>query len=535
MNHILYISNEAMMGGAAQSLLNMLKVIRNRNIYPVVILPNHGIIEDVLKEMNIKYYVIPFTTGYGKIGTGSKEKDNADFVANYEAALKLQEIIQYERIDLIHINTSVSNIGAFAALMAGIPYVWHFRELVEEDFECEFWDKTLKNELMKYADATIAISKTVLTVYKDKYEVTPVHIYNGIDADKYRRELSRLSHDESMHNFIITGAISKNKGQFDAVRALEILLSEGIKNIHLTMMGHGSEGFRWFLKKYIQQHELEQYVTVLPFQKDLTEYRKNCEYALTTSKMEALGRCTIEAMFAGNIVIGADTGGTKEIIGEDETRGYLYRQGDVKSLASVMKRVMEENPQIKEQCRRNAQRYVEETFSLDGYADKMISLYEGVLTRESSGTNQNKKIFIERLAKRHEHLRNLTTSYKLPESNYQVTLKKWMYLNEQNRTISGYLKNKNIKTVAIYGMGNLGSRLYDELLAADVTVPYVIDRKSELLKEVMVVKDPESKPEGVDAVIVTVLSEEESMASHYREKYACCAMGISEILDNLIK
>lgn len=34
--------------------------------------------------------------------------------------------------------------------------------------------------------------------------------------------------------------------------------------------------------------------------------------------MEALGRSTIEAMLAGNIVIGADTGGTKELIGLEE-------------------------------------------------------------------------------------------------------------------------------------------------------------------------------------------------------------------------
>ena len=37
-------------------------------------------------------------------------------------------------------------------------------------------------------------------------------------------------------------------------------------------------------------------------------FRKKVSYSITGSKMEALGRSTIEAMLAGNIVIGADTG-----------------------------------------------------------------------------------------------------------------------------------------------------------------------------------------------------------------------------------
>ncbi len=72
---------------------------------------------------------------------------------------------------------------------------------------------------------------------------------------------------------------------------------------------------------------LKEEVTFLPYVNNLTELRENSDFALVCSRMEALGRVAIEAMLAGLPVIGADTGGTKELIGENEERGYLYRQG----------------------------------------------------------------------------------------------------------------------------------------------------------------------------------------------------------------
>ena len=60
--------------------------------------------------------------------------------------------------------------------------------------------------------------------------------------------------------------------------------------------------------------------------------------------MEALGRVTLEAMLAVNMVIGTYTGGTLELIGENQERGYLYKQGNYRDLAKVMKELMSFEP-----------------------------------------------------------------------------------------------------------------------------------------------------------------------------------------------
>ena len=73
---------------------------------------------------------------------------------------------------------------------------------------------------------------------------------------------------------------------------------------------------------------LKEEVTFLPYVNNLTELRENSDFALVCSRMEALGRVAIEAMLAGLPVIGADTGGTKELIGENRGKGLSLSAGE---------------------------------------------------------------------------------------------------------------------------------------------------------------------------------------------------------------
>ena len=57
-------------------------------------------------------------------------------------------------------------------------------------------------------------------------------------------------------------------------------------------------------------------------------------------------------------------------------------------------------------------------------------------------------------------------------------LVQWLEKRNQNRTIGAYLKEKGIKNVGIYGLGTIGERLLEELLAdKDITVSYILDKK----------------------------------------------------------
>ena len=54
------------------------------------------------------------------------------------------------------------------------------------------------------------------------------------------------------------------------------------------------------------------------------------------SQSEAFGRVTVEAMMSGCLVIGANAGGTMELISDNVT-GLLYTSGDYSDLAEKIK------------------------------------------------------------------------------------------------------------------------------------------------------------------------------------------------------
>lgn len=528
--HVLFIANESALGGAGTSLIDMIKGLQRKGNKCVVIIPAQGIIEERLKELDVTYYVVSYTVGYGRISEARQEDEDRNFYDNYEAAKRLQDLIQKEKIDLIHINSSVSNVGAFAAMMAGIPYVWHFRELLEEDFDCEFWDKPLKMELFQKCDALISISKTVQQSYKKKYGLDSDHVYNGVDAERYKRSITWEK--QKLHKFLITGVISANKGQWDAVKAMDVLVKRGITNVHLSLLGRSSGRIVWIMRQFIREKHLENYVEIVPFQKDLSKYRGGNVYSITTSKMEALGRCTIEAMLAGNVVIGADTGGTLEIIGEDHTRGYLYKQGDYVSLADTMYQAMTDSVEAKKEYLENAQRYAEETFSLERYANHIIEIYDRVMQQNDHEEKITaRRVFLNSLEKRFRELDYSTI--EIPQKTFSEIQQLWNDLQENEIYIKEYFIERGLHNIAIYGMGNLGCHLYDEIIGADTLhLQYMIDRNDAVIGDYIKITSPEERLENIDILVVAMSSGAEKIINHYQGN-GYKVVSIAEILETL--
>ncbi|SEK82937.1 Glycosyl transferase family 2 [Pseudobutyrivibrio ruminis] len=83
----------------------------------------------------------------------------------------------------------------------------------------------------------------------------------------------------------------------------------------------------------------------------------------------------------------------------------------------------------------------------------------------------------------------------------------WMLSKDNGCSIDKILKNKGIKTVAIYGLAELGKTLYYELYKSMISVEYCIDR-NELVKMpyTTVYNLPPKEEKKVDAIIVTAIT-----------------------------
>lgn len=81
----------------------------------------------------------------------------------------------------------------------------------------------------------------------------------------------------------------------------------------------------------------------------------------------------------------------------------------------------------------------------------------------------------------------------------------WLRVRQEGKTLVEYFKKQGYKTVAIYGMKELGERLYDELQGSDITVKYVIDKNADEIYADVDVITPDEELEPVDVIVVTAL------------------------------
>lgn len=532
--NIMYVINDDTLGGATQSLLDLLKEIK-KEVNPVVVIRKGVKIKESFDALKILYYEIQFFTDHVKIGNLTPEKKGEDFKYSYEAALQLLPIIEKENVQLIHINSSVSYFAAMAALIAGVPYVWHIRELVEEQFGCEFINNDLKQKLYVQADKLISISDYVKQRYYEKYSVNTQKIYNGIDVEKYK-----LNVDENIDFkkiFLVVAMISPEKGQWDAICATEILVKKGYSDIQLIIVGDHGEGYAWALNKYIKSRNLDKNIKILPFQNDLSELHRQASYAITCSQNEALGRVTIEAMLGGNIVIGAKSGGTTEIIGEDEDRGFLYELHNSEALAGAMIRAMECPEEIKIQMLKRAQAYAEDTFDTKKYCMKLLDVYSEVI---SSFKTKNQKRFINALEEKYESIKNneiikeQSVDSQLLKSEAAFSLAaKWLEIRQRGYSLAEYFKKNNYQSVAIYGMAVLGLRLYDELENTDIEIRYLLDRNPNGMEKILEFVSLQEKL-IVDVIVVTVAAAEKQLVKEIKKTGYDNVIGLSDILNDFV-
>jgi hypothetical protein len=94
---------------------------------------------------------------------------------------------------------------------------------------------------------------------------------------------------------------------------------------------------------------------------------------------------------------------------------------------------------------------------------------------------------------------------------YYDVLCEWLDMKREGQDVSGYFEHNGIKTIAIYGMGQLGLNLYYDLQdVKNVDVKYCIDnfmKNRDLFDFDILTTDMLGNVESVDAIIVTPMHQ----------------------------
>lgn len=201
-------------------------------------------------------------------------------------------------------------------------------------------------------------------------------IHNGIDIEKFYNPNKEIFESDKVI-FIFVGGFADYKGHPEFAQACVKVAEQGFQNFDIWFVGTGNAKVREEVLAYLADHGLSDHVQYLGYQRDVEKLFAQSDISFTCSKSEAFGRITVEAMLAGNLLIGADSAGTQELISHMET-GLLYAKGNPDDLAEKIMFAMN-NKFVSKQIAANGRKYMSENMTAQINAENVAALYKKII------------------------------------------------------------------------------------------------------------------------------------------------------------
>lgn len=115
------------------------------------------------------------------------------------------------------------------------------------------------------------------------------------------------------------------------------------------------------------------------------------------------------------------------------------------------------------------------------------------------------------------------------ESFYNLA-ERWITLYEDGKSLEYILEERNIKTVAVYGLGKLGKHVVTQLKGSEVKVVYAIDRAVKGYWQDVEVIPLQGHIPNVDAVIVTAINDMDAIERNLKKHTSCTILSLEELL-----
>lgn len=112
-------------------------------------------------------------------------------------------------------------------------------------------------------------------------------------------------------------------------------------------------------------------------------------------------------------------------------------------------------------------------------------------------------------------------------------VEKWMRIKQSGKNLSSYFEAYGYKKIAVYGIGDLGKLLINELEDTSIIVEYAIDKNVESNGNINVVK-PDSDLSEVDAIVVTAIAYFDDINENISKKVQCPIISLEDIIYEVV-
>lgn len=124
-----------------------------------------------------------------------------------------------------------------------------------------------------------------------------------------------------------------------------------------------------------------------------------------------------------------------------------------------------------------------------------------------------------------------TVSQKVDKfKGYYNILNQWLALKQQGISLEKFFIENKYNKIAIYGMGELGNRLYDELKDSSIEVKYAIDKNAMAVYSNIDVVDMDEVTDDVDIIVVTAIFAMGKIEEELQSKVSCPIVSLEDIV-----
>ncbi|WP_412873764.1 glycosyltransferase [Curtobacterium poinsettiae] len=355
---VAFLSHSAALSGA--ELLVARVTASCTRIEPIVVLGEHGPLEERLADSGVRCQVVPLdatvrhhtaTTGAGLL---------AKTVSTLRATHELTRVLRALGVDVLTTHSAKAHIwGGLAGRRAGIPVVAHAHDLVGADGSSRVNAALLRLAFAVLPRTVVANSRTTArSLGRLPRPVTVVACPVSVPAEP-------TPHTAPVCTIGMVGRLTPWKGQDVALRAFAAARASGLDpDARLRLVGAplfgADDAFARSLHTLASELDVQDSVDFRGHQHDVAAEMSACDFVVHAStRAEPFGQVVIEAMALGRAVIASDAAGPAEIITHDQD-GLLVPPGDVAALASAMVRLadgQEARDRLADNGRRTARRF----------------------------------------------------------------------------------------------------------------------------------------------------------------------------------
>jgi glycosyltransferase involved in cell wall biosynthesis len=375
----IFVQYTAEYSGSPISGLTVVDVLRSRGMDVDAVFGVPGPLEQDYRARGCQIHHLPH--GQWLVG-GSRLRRLRRWGREAKATWAFVLLFRRLRPDLVYVNTLMSVAAVIAARVAGIPAIWHVRELFEDvggEIRWPLGGRPLVRALVRRLPARIvcisqAVKNNVLgPTHCPKAQV----IYNPLAESYFEHPWSasearaKLGLPQDAFVVGLPGTLRPVKGHEFFIDAAAQLLEDD-RTYRFAISGALDSAYARDMRGRCEDLGIVPYVNFVGAIADMRLFYAACNLVCVTSRAESFGRTVIEAFAQRRPVIATRAGGIPEIVTDGET-GLLVDYGDEPALGSAIRR-LQESPGLRHALAERALDFARERYHQTVFGDQLRDL-----------------------------------------------------------------------------------------------------------------------------------------------------------------